>query len=81
MNIDPHVSFIVIMAVLVTAYICTGLVVLRNDRQLIRQLNRTQINTPFFGFTMCIVVFLAWPFKSIWGALIWTVNEYTELLE
>lgn len=76
-----HVLMIICISVVVTVYICTGLWVMHGDTKLTRQLNLAQINTPFFGFFMVFIVFGLWPLKSVWGALIWTVNEYTELLE
>lgn len=81
MTINPNVFFIVAVAVGATAYVLKGLYVIRDDKSLVRELNRTSYTAPFFGLGMGLVVVLFWPAKSVWGAIIWTVNEYMEKLE
>lgn len=76
-----HTLMIVCIAVVVTVYLCMGLWYMREDTKLTRQLNITQINTPFFGYLMIFVILFFWPAKKELGALVWAVNEYSEKLE
>lgn len=78
MTINLDIVLIIAVAVGATAYLIKGLYLIKDDKSLCRELNRTTYTAPIFGLVMAVPVVLFWPAKSVWGALIWTVNEYME---